>query len=84
MFKVAGANITPDTATDIGGWTEEMFVNKFKNNSSDEVVNKHPGRANTIMPWAMYGKMKEEDLKAMYAYLRTVKPISNKVERYPK
>jgi hypothetical protein len=32
----------------------------------------------------MYGKMKEEDLRAIYAYLRTVKPISNKVERYPK
>jgi len=36
------------------------------------------------MPWAMYGKMKEEDLKAMYAYLRTVPPVSNKVEKWPK
>lgn len=84
MFKVAVSNITPDTATGIGGWTEEMFLSKFKNNSSDEVVNKYPGRANTIMPWNMYGKMKEDDLKAIYAYLRTVKPIRNKVEKYPK
>lgn len=84
MFKVAVANITPDSATGIGTWTEEMFVKKFQNNASGEMMNKKVGRENTIMPWGMYGKMKEEDLKAVYAYLRTVKPISNKVEKYPK
>ncbi|NOT50931.1 MAG: cytochrome c [Chitinophagaceae bacterium] len=84
MFKVAVANITPDTATGIGAWTEEMFVNKFKNNASDEVVNRHPGKENTIMPWATYGKMTDTDLKAIYAFLRTVPPINNKVEKYPK
>jgi hypothetical protein len=84
IMKVAVANITPDSATGIGSWTEEMFVSKFKNNGSDEAANLKPGRQNTIMPWSMYGKMKEEDLKAIYAYLRTVKPISNKVEKYPK
>ncbi len=84
MFKVGVANITPDSATGIGTWTEEMFLARFKNNGSDEMVNKYPGRMNTIMPWAMYAKMGEEELKAVYAYLRTVKPITNKVEKYPK
>lgn len=84
FLKVAVANITPDSATGIGTWTEEMFVSKFRNNASDEVVNSKPGRQNSFMPWYMYGKMNEEDLKAIYAYLRTVKPISNKVEKYPK
>jgi mono/diheme cytochrome c family protein len=84
MFKVTVANITPDSATGIGTWTEEMFLSKFKTNSSDANVNRHPGKENSIMPWAQYGKMKEDDLKAIYAYLRTVKPISNKVEKYPK
>lgn len=84
MFKVAVANITPDSASGIGTWTEKMFIDKFRNNSSDAVVNRNPGRENSIMPWSMYGKMKEEDLKAIYAYLRTVKPVSNKVEKYPK
>jgi mono/diheme cytochrome c family protein len=83
IFKVAVANITPDSATGIGSWTESMFVDKFKTNASDEVQNKRPGRQNSIMPWGMYGKMKEDDLKAIYAYLRTVKPITNKVEKYP-
>jgi len=36
------------------------------------------------MPWAMYGKMKKEDLGAIYAYLRTVPAVSNKVEKWPK
>jgi len=84
LFKVAIANITPDTATGIGAWTEEMFVNRFKNNASDEMQNTRPGRQNTFMPWSFYGKMKDEDLKAVYAFLRTVKPISNKVEKFPK
>jgi Cytochrome c len=84
FFKVTVANITPDSATGIGSWTEETFLQKFKANSADARVNANPGRENSIMPWAMYGKMKEDDLKAIYAYLRTVKPLSNKIEKYPK
>ena len=84
MFKVAVANITPDSTTGIGLWTEDAFVAKFRTNSSDEVVNKDHGRQNSIMPWAMYGKMEEGDLRAIYAYLQTVSPVSNKVEKWPK
>lgn len=84
IFKVGVANITSDSATGIGSWTEEAFLQKFKANSAAARVNANPGRENSIMPWAMYGKMKEDDLKAIYAYLRTVKPITNKVEKYPK
>ncbi|HWR33688.1 MAG TPA: cytochrome c [Chitinophagaceae bacterium] len=84
FFKVAVSNITPDSATGIGAWTEEQFVNKFKDNASDETVNTNPGRNNSIMPWYMYGKMNDEDLKALYAYLQTVKPVTNKIEKFPK
>ena len=34
------------------------------------------------MPWTMYGGMKESDLKAIYAYLKTVEPISNQVVKF--
>ncbi|HET6995228.1 MAG TPA: cytochrome C [Chitinophagaceae bacterium] len=84
FFKVAVANITPDTATGIGGLTEDAFVQKFQANSSPDKINIHPGRENSIMPWAMYGTMKEEDLRAIYAYLRTMAPVTNKVEKWPK
>ncbi len=84
MFQVTVANITPDSTTGIGSWTEDAFVAKFRSNSSDEMVNKNPGKQQSVMPWAMYGKMKEEDLKAIYAYLRTLPPVKNKVEKWPK
>lgn len=84
VVKVGVANITPDSATGIGSWSEETFVSKFKNNASDAVVNQHPGRQNSLMPWYMYGKINEDDLKAVYAFLRTVKPIKNKVVKFPK
>jgi mono/diheme cytochrome c family protein len=83
-FKVASSNITPDSATGLGTWTEERFLNKFtiyRDKSNYDFV---AGKENTLMPLSEYAGMKDEDLKAIYAYLRTVKPISNKVEKYPK
>jgi mono/diheme cytochrome c family protein len=84
FFKVTTANITPDSATGIGTWTEDAFVAKFRNNAAPEMVNTNPGRNNTIMPWSYYGKMKEQDLRAIYAYLRTVPAVPNKLEKWPK
>lgn len=76
------ANITPDKETGIGNWDEAAFVQKFKafdrsaKNGSDAVKS---GEFNSTMPWSKYAQMKNEDLAAIYAYLRTIKPISNKV-----
>jgi mono/diheme cytochrome c family protein len=81
---VNSANITPDSATGIGTWTEERFMNKFIPYREEKNYNYDPGKQNTIMPLSILAGMKDEDLKAIYAYLRTVKPISNKVEKYPK
>jgi hypothetical protein len=36
------------------------------------------------MPWMMYAQMTTDDLKAIYAYLKTVKPIKNQVQRFTK
>jgi len=41
-----------------------------------------PGEFNSIMPWTMYGRMHDEDLKAIYAYLKTVTPINNTVVKF--
>lgn len=82
-FKVNSANITPDS-TGIGAWNEERFMNKFTQYREEKAYNFDPGAQNTIMPLTVYAGMKDEDLKAVYAYLRTVKPVSNKVEKYPK
>ncbi|SIR10095.1 c-type cytochrome [Pontibacter lucknowensis] len=77
-------NITPDKQTGIGNWTEDAFVQRFKNYEAPEATaaKLEPDAFNTIMPWAMYAGMKEEDLRAIYKYLMSVEPKNNKVERY--
>jgi mono/diheme cytochrome c family protein len=82
--KVVSANITPDSATGIGTWTEAMFLDKFIKYRDKKMLETVPAGQNTIMPVSLYAGMKDEDLKAIYAYLRTVQPISNKIEKFPK
>ncbi|HYG39640.1 MAG TPA: c-type cytochrome [Cytophagales bacterium] len=81
---VRSMNITPDKETGIGTWTEEMFLNKFKNPEMphNKGVKVNKGEFQTIMPWTNYARMTDEDINAIYAYLKTVKPITNKVERF--
>ena len=83
---VRSANITPDKTTGIGKWSEEKFLARFAEFDS---IHYQPGMldstdANTVMPWTMYAGMKRSDLKAIYAYLRTVKPIEHDVLHFEK
>ena len=69
------ANLTPDENTGLGIWTEEMFMKALR-------TGRHMGASREIlppMPWFNYGKMTDEDLKAVYAYLRSIPAIHNRV-----
>lgn len=70
------ANLTPDLDTGLGSWTEKMFVDALK-------TGKHMGGNGRgilpPMPWTMVGSLEEPDLKAIYAYLRTIPAIRNPV-----
>jgi hypothetical protein len=69
------ANLTPDSSTGIGAWTENDFINTIRNG-------KHLGNGRSIlppMPWDMFAKKTDNDLKAIFAYLKSLPPISNKV-----
>lgn len=81
---VRSANITPDKASGIGNWTEEQFLRRFKmyTDSGFKIPALQPGGFNTVMPWTMYAKMDIQDLKAIFAYLKQVKPAGNKVEKF--
>jgi hypothetical protein len=81
---VVSANITPDAETGIGNWTKESFVQRFRfyGDSSFKPSFIKAGSYNTIMPWTQLGKMSVEDLSAIYDYLRTIKPIKNKVSKF--
>lgn len=69
------ANITPDPETGIGNYSEEQFVQTIREG-------KKQGRGRALlppMPWPMYRHFSDDDLKAIYAYLKSVKPMKNRV-----
>jgi hypothetical protein len=69
------ANLTPDEQTGIGLWTEENFIQALR-------TGKHMGVGRTIlppMPWFNLVSAEEADLKAIFAYLKSIKPIKNLV-----
>ncbi len=81
---VRSVNITPDEETGIGKMTSNEFIQRFKAYADSSYVapNVKPGEYNSIMPWTMYAHMTEQDLGAIYAYLRTVKPVKNSVVKF--
>ena len=83
LFVVNSANITMDTATGIGKWTEQMFLDKFKNYRDHAAYSANPGKSNSIMPWTMYANMTDFDIKSIYRFLQTLHPVNNKVKKSP-
>jgi hypothetical protein len=78
-------NLTPDKETGIGMWTEEMFVTRFKAYADSGYVPHEVDFMkdfNTMMPWTLYSLMEEQDLKAIYAYLSSLDPISKPIVRF--
>lgn len=68
-------NLTADEDTGMGVWTEDLFVTALRSG-------KHLGVGRPIMPpmpWPAYGQMTDADLKAIFAYLKTVPAIRNRV-----
>jgi hypothetical protein len=69
------ANLTPDNATGIGAVSEEMFIKSLREGKLKGV-----GRPLLPpMPWQVIGLKNDQDLKAIYAYLQSIKPIKNEV-----
>ena len=69
------ANLTPDAATGIGGWTADQFTKAMR-------TGKHLGVGRPIlppMPWFDIAVLNDQDMKALFAYLRSIKPVSNPV-----
>jgi len=67
-------NITPDDATGIGRWTRDDFRRALHDG-----VNKRGQDMYPTMPYDFYTRATREDVDAIYAYLRTVKPVRNLV-----
>ena len=72
------ANLTPDENSGLGIWTEEMFLAALK-------TGKHMGTSREIqppMPWYSYSQMTDEDLRAIFAYLKSIPALPNHVPDY--
>jgi len=68
-------NLTPDENTGIGIWTEDMFVRTIREG-------RHMGTSRALlppMPWQVYRNLNDDDLKAVYAFLRTLPPTHNRI-----
>ena len=69
------ANLTPDRETGLGKWTQRNFTETIR-------TGRHMGRGRPIlppMPIPMYKHFTDADLEAIYTYLQSIPPISNRV-----
>jgi hypothetical protein len=77
-FPANPSNLTPDSETGIGRWSEEDFLRTMRTGVNPRGDSLHP-----FMPWREYRRMTDDDLRAIYRYLRTLPPIHNQVPRRP-
>jgi len=70
------ANLTSDS-TGIGNWTEEQFATALRKGKSKGLMSNRD--LLPPMPWFNYRNLNEEDFKAIFAYLKSTKPVKNVV-----
>lgn len=75
-FPANPANLTPDNETGIGRWSEADFLRTLRTGKDPEGHELHH-----FMPYDQLGRMTDDDLRAIYRYLRALPPIRNKVPR---
>jgi mono/diheme cytochrome c family protein len=73
LISVASLNLTP-CASGIGYFDEKMFIDVIRTGT----VRARP--LSLIMPWSIFRNAKDDDLKAIFAYLRTLKPVQHRVD----
>jgi mono/diheme cytochrome c family protein len=74
IFRAYAKNITPDMETGIGAWTDDDIVNAIRNAKRPDGTPLGPP-----MSFGWYKRMSDTDVRAIVAYLRTLRPIRNEV-----
>jgi mono/diheme cytochrome c family protein len=75
-FPANPSNLTPDDETGIGRWSEHDFLQTMRTGVRPDGTHLHP-----FMPWHENARMTDDDLRAIYHYLRTLPPTRNVVAR---
>jgi mono/diheme cytochrome c family protein len=70
-------NISPDPKDGIGNWTEANFVTALWNGTSEHGANLYPA-----FPYTSYRHMQLDDVRDLYAYLKTLPPVGGKARRH--
>jgi len=73
-FSTTGSNLTPDEETGLGRWTEAEFVTAVRTGVRPDGTVMVP-----FMPWPTYNAWPDEDLHAVWLYLRSLTPVSHTV-----
>lgn len=68
---IYSANITADPKTGIGTWTEQQFARAMREGIAADGTHLYPA-----FPYTAYTKVTDQDVRAIYAYLRSLKPVS--------
>ncbi|MCI0711901.1 MAG: hypothetical protein L0154_17220 [Chloroflexi bacterium] len=76
MGVVFSANLTADEATGVGSWTDEQLEIAIR-----QGVNPTGRRLFPVMPYLNFYNLAERDVDAIIAYLRTIEPVENEVDR---
>lgn len=69
-YRITTPNLTPDKTGRLTGWTQEQFIARFRMGSL--VPQSH-------MPWGPFSKMSDDELKAIYNFLHSIKPVHNEI-----
>lgn len=79
---ITSANLTPDVETGIGSWSKEAFIARFRNyRDAGSLHAVGQGERQTIMPWSQYAGMSDQDLGAIYDFLRTQKAVRSDAKK---
>ena len=70
-YVLTTPNLTPDATGRLKGWTKQQFIDRFRKGTLIP---------QTHMPWGPFSRMSDNELKAIYTFLQTVKPVRNEVK----
>ena len=73
-FPANPSNLTPDSATGIGEWSEADFLRALRTGIEPGGDTLH-----VFMPWQQFRRMSDDDIRAIYRYLRTLAPVRHEV-----
>jgi mono/diheme cytochrome c family protein len=72
-FSPTSSNLTPDADTGMGAWTEAQFLDAMRMGRRPDGTVMMP-----FMPWPSYARWEEDDLRVVWLYLRSLKPVAHK------